>query len=262
MNFTKFINITYHSFQIMCRMKGVFQSFRIQQQDTRRESKRMSINIQPNLVNERPVMGIHEPPRRNTEPLWRNTEPLRRKIEPVCGIYIQPLRGIMIIEALWPTERGRVERVAPFSDRASVKAVVNHEKSYVKTINTFDKVGLDPNLAECCIALLDKTPQNACIVTYRSTVRELARLSKVNRCRDREPSRIPVKKIIQTMRRRKVRQKLKGILRKVTPKSSSIYSLATDYKLWYIEYVHRSDCYFSKVFGPIKHCRFQQVILL
>ena len=218
------------------------------------------MSIQPNLVKERPVMGIHEP-------LRRNIEPLRRKIEPICGIYIQPLRAIMIIEAVWPTEDpvfkliqgARVERVAPFSDRASEKAVVNHEQSCVRTINAFNKLGLDPSLAECCIALLNKTPKHTCIITYRSTVRELARLSKVNRCRDREPSRIPVKKIIQTMRRRKVRQKLKSILRKVTPKSSSVYTLVTDYKPWYIDYVHRSDCFFSKFFGRQKHYRFQQI---
>ena len=32
---------------------------------------------------------------------------------------------------------------------------------------------------------------------------------------------------------------------KSTPKSSRFYSLATDYKFWYVRYLNRSDCFFS-----------------
>ena len=47
------------------------------------------------------------------------------------------------------------------------------------------------------------------------------------------------------MKNRKARQKLKRIFRKSTPKSSSLYKLATDYKLWYVTYEHRCDCFFT-----------------
>ena len=60
---------------------------------------------------------------------------------------------------------------------------------------------------------------------------------------DREPSRLPIKKIMSSMKNRKARRKLKRIFRKSTPKSSSLYKLATDYKLWYVTYVHRCDCF-------------------
>ena len=63
------------------------------------------------------------------------------------------------------------------------------------------------------------------------------------RHRDREPSRLPIKKIMSSMKKRKARRKLKRIFRKSTPKSSSLYKLATDYKLWYVTYVHRCDCF-------------------
>ena len=48
------------------------------------------------------------------------------------------------------------------------------------------------------------------------------------------------------MKTRKARCKLKGIIRKSTPKSSRLYSLAADYKFWYVRYLNRSDCFFSK----------------
>ncbi|CAH3126848.1 unnamed protein product, partial [Porites lobata] len=46
------------------------------------------------------------------------------------------------------------------------------------------------------------------------------------------------------MNNRKARRKLKRIFRKSTPKSSSLQKLTTDYKLWYVTYVHRCDCFF------------------
>ena len=79
--------------------------------------------------------------------------------------------------------------------------------------------------------------------------REFDRHCKVQekRHRDREPSRLPIKKIVSSMKKRKARRKLKRIFRKSTPKSSSLYKLATDYKLWYVTYVHRCDCFFYRL---------------
>ena len=49
------------------------------------------------------------------------------------------------------------------------------------------------------------------------------------------------------MKKRKVRCKLKCILRKYTPtcKSSRLYGFVTHYKLWYVTYLHKSECFFS-----------------
>ena len=47
------------------------------------------------------------------------------------------------------------------------------------------------------------------------------------------------------MKKRKVRCKLKCILRKYTPKSSRLYGLVTHYKLCYVTYLHKWECFFS-----------------
>ena len=48
------------------------------------------------------------------------------------------------------------------------------------------------------------------------------------------------------MKKRKARCKLKCVLKKYTPKSSRLYSFATDFKLWYVTYLHRCNCFFTK----------------
>ena len=62
--------------------------------------------------------------------------------------------------------------------------------------------------------------------------------------RDREPSRL-LQKVIRSMEKRKVWCKLKCILRKYTPKSSRLYGLVTHYKLRYVTYLHKCECFFS-----------------
>ena len=56
-------------------------------------------------------------------------------------------------------------------------------------------------------------------------MREFDRHCKVQekRHRDREPSRLPIKKIVSSMKKGKARRKLKRIFRKFTPKSSSLF---------------------------------------
>ena len=85
----------------------------------------------------------------------------------------------------------------------------------------------------------DGSSNEPSITVYRLTVRKLCKQSKINghmhNSRDREPSRIPVKKVIQTMRKRKLRKKFKRILRKSIPTSSKLFHLITNYKLWYTD---------------------------
>lgn len=50
------------------------------------------------------------------------------------------------------------------------------------------------------------------------------------------------------MKRRKLREKLKRYLRLFTPSSSSLNSLAANFKLWYVNYIYRSNCFFSRYF--------------
>ena len=87
--------------------------------------------------------------------------------------------------------------------------------------------------------------------------REFDRHCKVQlkRHRDREPSRLPIKKIISSKKKTKTRRKLERIFRKSTLKSSSLYKLATDYKLWYVTYVHRYVHLLKKQQQTFHKCR-------
>ena len=95
---------------------------------------------------------------------------------------------------------------------------------------------------------------------HRLTVRTLCKQSEINghvQSRRREPSRIPVKKVIQTMRKRKLRQKFKRNLRKSTPTSSKLFHAITNYKLWYTDYIHRNlDSFYTAYFrSQLLHAR-------
>ncbi len=91
--------------------------------------------------------------------------------------------------------------------------------------------------------------------TSRSSRETFVRKVRVKR--DREPSRINVKKVIIAMKSKVLRQKVKATVRKTIPRSSRFYYLATNYKICRLEYVYRSDCFFSKYLFPglkkIKH---------
>ena len=72
----------------------------------------------------------------------------------------------------------------------------------------------------------DRSSNEPSITAYRLTVRKLRKQSKISghmHSRNREPCRIPVKKVIQTVRKRKLPQKFKKFLRKSTPTSSKLF---------------------------------------
>ena len=72
----------------------------------------------------------------------------------------------------------------------------------------------------------------------RLTIRNIGKWPKgKQRSREREPSRVAVKNVLQKMKRRKLREKLKRYLRLFTPSSSSISSLAANFKLWYVKVI-------------------------
>ena len=98
-------------------------------------------------------------------------------------------------------------------------------------------------------------PQSAqCIQRGRySRPRSQARLrSQVKtRVRDREPSRISLRKVIDSLNRRKFRRKHKNLLRKSVPVSSVLHSIATNYKHWKIRFTQKQDSFYSNYFMKI-----------
>ena len=110
------------------------------------------------------------------------------------------------------------------------------ETSFKAVVETFSKyvslnVKLEP-VSKLNVRLnLSESPK------LRLTIRNIGKWPKgKQRSREREPSRVPVKKVLQIMKRRKLREKLKRYLRLFTPCSSSLNSLAANLKLWYVNY--------------------------
>ena len=120
----------------------------------------------------------------------------------------------------------------------SLKAVVETFSEYVSL-----NVDLEP-VSKLNVRLnLSESPK------LRLTIRNIGKWPKgKQRSREREPYRVPVKKVLQIMKRRKLREKLKRYLRLFTPSSASLNSLAANFKLWYVNYIYRSNCFFSRYF--------------
>ena len=130
---------------------------------------------------------------------------------------------------------------SPFIDRKTAKGVLNQSVDGSKRI--MKKCGV------CCYdsndANFDKTSKGI----LRCTVREIAKRVRVKHVkRDREPSRVPLKMLIRKLKKRVSRQKLKKIMLKSTPVSSKMHHLLQNYSLCYKNYVHRTDCFFTKYF--------------
>lgn len=65
------------------------------------------------------------------------------------------------------------------------------------------------------------------------------------RVRDREPSRVPLKKVIQSLNCKKLRKKRKKMLQKTVPVSSVLHSITANYKLWKTRFILRDDSFYT-----------------
>lgn len=194
-----------------------------------------------NLYLTEPLWRIIEPLRRNMKPRCGMIEPLWRKTELHCGI-IEPLWGNiehfsfkgkhnhlsysgnidfvyrinksylknqnLKLQGEWACQT-TVQKSSGNQVTIYMKAVVNHYENYYGIIILGNCNMLDLNI--------DYSLNERSITVYKLTVRKHCKQLKINghlHWRDREPSRIPVKKVIQTMRKRKLQQKFKRILRK------------------------------------------------
>ena len=243
MNFLRRIFSVCHSFQSMCqsgRMKGSERCFKVEDQGTWRRqnlhdailrppahAKRIQIKLYEHLGKEKPVMG--------------NIKPLLSIAKPAEGLN-KPCRGNVNGRKSFAAEGFNVK--IPFISQTYTKAVaISFRQSHTWTRNL---VKYHPRVVftKSFYAMVS-TDEDVCSRCEREFDRHFKVQQK--RHRDREPSRLPIKKIMSYMKNRKARRKLKRIFRKSTPKSSSLYKLATDYKSWYATYVHRCDCFFYQL---------------
>ena len=90
--------------------------------------------------------------------------------------------------------------------------------------------------------------------SYRFSVRKLTKQPNSTRYRrDREPSRLPLKKIILAMRKRKNRTFLKHKMLKSAPKSSLLNKMASNYKQCCFQFLHMQHIFINS-FGYFKPC--------
>ena len=68
------------------------------------------------------------------------------------------------------------------------------------------------------------------------------------RVRDRESSRVAMKRVIKSLKMRKSRAKCKHSIQKSVPVSSVLYSIASNYKQWKIKFAKKQDSFFSNYF--------------
>ena len=72
------------------------------------------------------------------------------------------------------------------------------------------------------------------------------------RVRNREPSRVPLKKVMQSLKCKKLRQTRKEMLKKTVPVSSVLRSIAAHYKLWKTRFISQEDSFYTYYFKSTK----------
>ena len=214
------------------RMKGFERCFKVEDQGTWRRQNLHAAILRPPA--KRIQIKLYEPHLGKEKLVVGNIEPLLGITKPAEGLN-KPCQGNVNDRKSFAAEGFNVK--IPFISQTYTKAVaISFRQSHTRTRNL---VKYHPRVVftESFHAMVS-TDEEVCSPCER----EFDRHCKVQekRHRDREPSRLPIKKIMSSMKKRKARRKLKRIFRKSTPKSSSLYKLATDYKLWYVTYLHRS----------------------
>ena len=147
-------------------------------------------------------------------------EPLLGRIEPWFGIK-ESVNGLNTKPSL-----GNVFRIArkssatelktPLIDDTSAKAVVYlRSQSHVKRSKNVS------------VALLKSTDESLLSSCATTTCTRFKIAKQMKRCRDREPSRLSMKKVLRSTKKRKARNKLKLWIRKSISKSSKFALLLT-----------------------------------
>ena len=275
MNFLKGILSIRHSFRNTCqpgRINGFDRCFQVVELCTARRDRVTPVLVktqilkfyQPHMGKQRPFMGITEPRLGIIEPHWGIIEPLLGITKPAKGINKPNLGDFVISSAASEAKTSIIARTsakAVDSLYAQIRLrTSNHLDSYYLKI-TFSEPSLDIRTSSFVYnyyvrknsSKTFRTMMNVPVALPPSCEKKFrghSIVKQVKRSRDREPSRLP-KKILRSMKKRKIRCKLKCILRKYTPKSSRLYGLVTHYKLWYVTYLHKCECFFSN-FSKLK----------
>ena len=94
------------------------------------------------------------------------------------------------------------------------------------------------------------------IEVYRPSARNCLKRQFRHRHRDHETSRVWLNKLVRLLRKRKLRERTKSIIKHSFPKSSKIRDTSENYKGFHVNFLHRNDCFFSAYFINMNLQRF------
>ena len=98
---------------------------------------------------------------------------------------------------------------------------------------------------------INRSTAPECMQNYGRHSRLRSRLV-TRRVRDREPSRVSLKKVMRSLKCRKVRRKHSKMLQNSVPVSSLLHIIVSNYKQWNIRYIQRQDSFYSNHFMKTK----------
>lgn len=113
------------------------------------------------------------------------------------------------------------------------------QPSYEASIN----YSLDCGNINCIIAWPGRIQNSDVAVKHFDKVQSAIQTNQ-KRKRDREPSRIPVRKVLKLSKRKMSRHRVQNLLRKSVPNTSCITFLCSNYKYWNLWY--NNEHYFGK----------------
>ena len=196
------------------------QSLRKSSQSLRRSSQSLRRSKQSLRRSNKSLRRSNQSLRRSNQSLWRSNQSLDRTQN-------NPLEK----NGYQPSTKPAV------SHNQSINYKMSHYKRARHSIGT-------------CINSNDGAHQ------CRLSARQLTKQPHVKRIRDREPSRLPLRRIVLGLRKRKNRSFLKHYFLNSAPKSSFLYMVASDYKLCCFQFVHMQHIFINSFayFKPSVNC--------
>ena len=122
---------------------------------------------------------------------------------------------------------------------------LNHAYMYLRSVPGLQYDNIHTGNTNVSNDLLVNTVKLTDIVNDCIKQSQLCKKRVTRRVRDREPSRISLRRVMKSLKRRKLRKKHKLLIKKSVPVSSVLYSIATNYKQWHIKYANRQDSFYS-----------------
>ncbi|XP_048578012.1 uncharacterized protein LOC125559885 [Nematostella vectensis] len=132
----------------------------------------------------------------------------------------------------------RSNLVDEFTSKTSNNSITN---AFEKTMPSIENKHDNNKHASCPSIKISK-----CIENHRHS--RICSKQLNHKCRDREPSRISLKKVMRLLRYRKLRKRHKKMIIKGTPVSSVFYRIATNYNYWKLKYINRLNSFYSSFF--------------